>query len=29
MNDERLNFILHTKKEDDTEYKTADFQKFS
>ena len=26
MNDERLNFILHTKKEDDTEYKTADFQ---
>jgi DNA helicase HerA-like ATPase len=26
MNDERLNFILHTKKEDDTEYKTDDFQ---
>lgn len=26
MNDERLNFLLHTKKEDSTEYKTNDLQ---
>lgn len=26
MNDERLNFLLHTKKEDGTEYKTTDFK---
>lgn len=26
LNDERLNFLLHTKKEDKTEYKTGDFK---